>query len=186
MFEQLHNRWLALQSWWQELTPDSQAGIRGAGIILGAVLAAWVLRRVAARKLRAVHFDNLLRLPWAPPLARGQGEGGPSTPSHLLSILLQWSVWAAAVWWLATDNGWLGLAHALEQFASRVWSLVVVLVLALYLARVVAEQLIAVLQSPPLRDQLEVWWPRSDAKDPRPPQSSSWRGPWFTASWPCW
>ena len=39
MSDSLHEWWLTLHAWWQELTPDSQVFLRGVAVLFGAFLA---------------------------------------------------------------------------------------------------------------------------------------------------
>jgi hypothetical protein len=168
MSDSLPEGWFALQAWWQGLTPDSQVFLRGAAVLLGAFLAGLVVGRLACRRLRAANFDASLRAPWLPSAGGGRAEARPFTPTGLVSGLVCCTAWGGGVWWLATDRGWAALARTLEWVAGRVWSLVAVLIVALYLARFLAGQVIELLQSPPLGEKLDGWLPRpSGGGEPR-------------------
>jgi hypothetical protein len=167
MFEILRDAWLSLQAWWQSLTPDSQALLRDGAVLLGAFLAGQVLGRVVGQKLQATNFDASLRVPWSQPSTGELTESQTLTPTRMVGGLVRWTVWGAAVWWVAHQHGWAGPARALELIAGRVWVLAVVLVLALYLGRFVAEQLIDFLKSAPLEKKLEEWSPRAAGPEQR-------------------
>jgi hypothetical protein len=170
MSEALHESWLALQAWWQGLTPGSQAFLRGAAVLLGAFLAGLALGRIAGRRLRDRDFDASLRPPWLPSAGGRWAETWPFTPTGLVGGLACGTVWGAGVWWVATEQGqgWAPLARGLEWAAGRVWSLAVVLVVALYLSRFLAGQVIDLLQSPPLGEKLDGWLPRAGGdREPR-------------------
>jgi hypothetical protein len=123
---------------------------------------------VACRRLRARDFDASLRAPWLPPAGGGRAERWPFTPTGLVSGLVRFTAWGAGVWWLATEQGWAALARTLEWAAGRVWSLAAVLVVALYLARFLAGQVIEFLQSAPLSEKLDAWLPRAGGvREPR-------------------
>jgi hypothetical protein len=83
----------------------------------------------------------------------------PFTPSGLLSGLVGCTAWGAGVWWLATEHGGISLARTLEWAAGRIWSLTGVLLVALYLARFLAGQVLAFLPAAPLSDKLDRWLP---------------------------
>jgi hypothetical protein len=169
MWDNLHSGWLSLQAWWQSLPGEAQAALRAAGVLLGAFLVSWIAGGVVRRRLRAVGFDASLRVPWAPPPAPGAPQENRLTPTRLAVLLVRLSVWAAAVWWLANEQGWGGLARTLETVAARVWLLAVVVVVALFLGRFLAEQVLDVMQSPTLKDKWEKWLPRASGREQRPP-----------------
>src|SRR5438105_1239720 len=106
MSESLHEWWLTLQAWWQELTPDSQVFLRGAVVLLGAFLAGRLVGRIVCRRLRDHDFDASLRAPWLPPVGGGHTEARRLTPSALVGGLVCCTAWGAGVWWLATAHGW--------------------------------------------------------------------------------
>jgi hypothetical protein len=168
MSDSLREWWSVLQAWWQGLTPDSQVFLRGAAVLLGAFLVGQVVGRVAWRRLRARDFDAALRAPWLPPAGGGRAEARPFTPTGLVSGLVRFTVWGAGVWWLATDQGWAALARSLEWVAGRVWSLAAVVIVALYLARFLAGQILEFLPSTPLSEKLDGWLPRAGGlREPR-------------------
>src|SRR5262249_62143808 len=108
-----------------------------------------------------------LRPPWLPSAGGGRPEARPFTPTGLVSGLVRCTAWGAGVWWLATEQGWAG-ARTLEWAAGHVWSLAAVLVVALYLARFLAGQVIEFLQSAPLSEKLDGWLPRAGGgREPR-------------------
>ena len=168
MSDALHEWWSALQAWWQELTPESQDFLYGAGLLLGALLAGEVMGRLVRGRLRAQDFDASLRPPWLSPAGGTRGGPRPLSPSGLVGGLVRCTVWGAGVWWLAGEHGAAGLASALEWAAGRVWSLAIVLIVALCLARVLAGQVIEFLQSAPLGEKLDGWLPRAGGvREPR-------------------
>ncbi len=168
MSELLHDNWLALQAWWQDLPPDWQSLFRGAGVLLGALVVGRVLGGAAGRRLRAGNFDALLRAPWSSPTG-ARTEGRPLTPTSVAAGLVSLTVWAAAAWWLATEHNWPGFARGLELVVGRVWALAAVAAVALYLGRLLAAQLLDGLQAPPLRDKLERWLTPSGGREQRAP-----------------
>jgi hypothetical protein len=183
MFDSLSEWWLAFEVWWRELTPGSQAFLRGAAVMVVAFLAAEVVARMVGRRLRAGNFDGSLRAPWLPAPGAGRVGGWPITPSGLVSGLLRLTVWGVGVWLLATEQGWTAVAAGLEWTAGRVWSLAAVLIVGLCLARFVAGQLIEFLQSGPLSEKLDGWLPRAGAlgglgglREPRVPSVAALAG----------
>jgi hypothetical protein len=167
MSEDLREAWFTLQAWWQDLTPSSQAFLRSLAVLLGAFLAGLVVGRVVFRRLRARDFDASLRAPWLPKAREGPWS---FTPSGLVSGLVCCTAWGAGVWWLATEQGGAAFARALEWAAGRIWSLAAVLIVALYLARFLAGQVIELLRSAPLSEKLDSWLPR--AREDREPRVS--------------
>jgi hypothetical protein len=166
--DSLREWWFTLQAWWQELTPGSQDFLRGAAVLLGAFVAGQVLGRIAWRRLRSRDFDASLRAPWLPSAGGGRPEARSFIPSGLVSGLVRCTVWGAGVWWLAAEQGWAPLARSLEWAAGRVWSLAAVLVVALYLARFLAGQVIEFLLNTPLSEKLDGWMPRAGGgREPR-------------------
>ncbi len=168
MSESLREWWLTLQAWWQDLTPGSQAFLRGVAVLLGAFFAGQIAGRNVFRRLRDRGFDASLRPPWLPPTGEGPARAWPFTPAGLVSGLVCCTAWGAGVWWLATDHGGVPLARALEWAAGRVWSLAAVLIVALYLARFLAGQVIECLRGAPLSEKVESWLPRAgEGREPR-------------------
>jgi hypothetical protein len=120
---------------------------------------------MVSRRLRARDFDASLRASW---LAPADGGRAGFTPTDLVRDLVRCTACGAGVWWLATEQGWAALAHNLEWAAGRVWSLAVVLIVALYLARFLAGQVIKFVENAPLSDTLDDWLPRArGGREPR-------------------
>src|SRR5262245_41613744 len=117
MFEDLHYRWLSLEVWWYELPPNGQAFLRAVGIFVAAFLLAKFLGLIVRRTLRHGSFDAALRAPWLPSANKGQPDSSFFRPTRLLGILVKLSVWAGAVWLVANEQGWTGLARGLETVA---------------------------------------------------------------------
>jgi hypothetical protein len=167
MADSLHEWWSALQTWWHALTLESQVLVRGAAVLLGAFAVGQFLGHLAWRRLRARNFDASLRPPWLAATGAGRAEVRPFTATGLVSLLVRCSAWGGGVWWLAHEQG-SALAPALAWVAGRVWSLAAVVMIALYLARFLAGQVIEFLQSPPLSDKLEGWLSRPmGGREPR-------------------
>lgn len=168
MSNSLREWWFTLQAWWQELTPDSQGYVRDAAVMLGALLVGQILGPIVGRRLRAHEFDASLRAPWLPAANGLRVEARPFAPTGLVSGLVRVTAWGAGVWWLAKEHDWATLARTLEWAAGRAWSLAAVLVVALFLARYLAGQVIEILQSPPLSEKLDRLLPRSGGgREPR-------------------
>lgn len=167
MFDELFDQWLVVQTWWHELAADTQTFLQAVGVLLGSWLASVMVGSLVRRKLRAGNFDAYLRVPWAAP-ASGKVDDGPRfSPTRLIVVLVRWSVMGGAVWWLADHHGWAGLARTLEQVAGRIWSLALVVTVALYLARLATEQVLDILQSSTLREKFEEWLPRAAGREQR-------------------
>jgi hypothetical protein len=142
-----------LQSWWQNVTPETLALLQDGGLAFVALAAGWIVGSMAARVLRGRNFDATLRLP-------GSAYADPDraiTPTWIVGILVRLTAWAAVGWWLANKHGRTDLAHTLGLAISRTWSLVAVFVAALSLGSLMAQRLSECLGS----------GPRSDA-DPTP------------------
>ena len=167
MSEELYNWWLAVQAWWQELPPDVQTFLQSTGILLAAFVAGVILGGWAGRRLRAAGFDASLRPPWSPSTASGRSEAPTFTPTRVAGGIVRLTVWGCGVWFLAGRHGWTNLAGALEWIAGRVWSLALVTVVALYLARLCAEKLIDLVQNPPLKERWEAWLPPAAGRERR-------------------
>jgi hypothetical protein len=133
-----------LTTWWQNLTPEALDTLQDVGLVLAALLAGHVFGTVAARALRARHFDAALRLPGASPPAP-DGDGG-FTPSFVAGLLIRLTVWAGVAWWLAHKHGQVELAGTLELIMRRTWALALVLAAALGLGSLLARRLIDCLQ----------------------------------------
>jgi hypothetical protein len=168
MIDFLREGIFTLQAWWQDLTPTSQGFLRGVAVLLGAFLAGRFVGRLAFQRLRACDVDASLRAPWLPSASEWRAGASPFTPTSLVSGLLCCTVWGAGVWWVANEQGGVGLARTLEWAAGRIWSLAAVLLVALYLARFLAGQVIEWLPSPPLSEKLDGWLSRASGdREPR-------------------
>jgi len=131
-----------LQTRWQNLTPEVQAALQFGGVILAALVLGHVLGGIVARALRNRNFDAVLRLPGSthdPDPDRG------FTPSYVAGLLVRLTVWTAAAWWLAKQNGRIELAATLALVINRTWALATVLTAALTLGSLLANRLMACL-----------------------------------------
>jgi hypothetical protein len=136
-----------LQTWWLNTTPETQAALQIASVVLGALLVGHVLGALVARFLRTNHFDAALRLPGAsPPSPDAEGS---LTPTLVAGHLVRVTVWAGAAWWLAQQHGRTDIATKLGLVITRTWALATVLVAALTLGSLLANRLIECLQGLP-------------------------------------
>jgi hypothetical protein len=129
-----------LQSWWQNITPQTQANLQTGGVVLGAALGGHVLGSMVARALRARNFDAVLSLPTSapPPLEPDRGF----TPTVVAGILVRLTVWAGTAWWLARQYGQAEWADTLGLIIKRTWALTTVVVTALALGTLVTRRLV--------------------------------------------
>lgn len=166
MSDVLREGWFALQAWWLDLTPGTRVFLRGVAVLFGAFLVGQIVGRKSYRRLREAGFDAALRPPWLP--SAGRPGTSSITPAGLVSGLARCTVWGFGVWWLAAEHGGHTLARTLEWAAGRLWSLSAVLLVALYLARFLAGQLIDLLQNSRLNEKLDAWLPRASGdREPR-------------------
>lgn len=132
-----------LQSWWQNVTPETQAALQFGGVVLAAFLGGHFLGAIVARALRARNFDAALRLPSSSPPDPEADRG--ITPTFIAGLLVRLTVWAGAASWLARKHGRDDLANTLGLIINRTWALATVLVAALALGSLLANRLIACL-----------------------------------------
>jgi hypothetical protein len=133
-----------LQSWWESTTPEARMAAQEIGVVLLALIGGHILGGMVARALRGRHFDAALRVPAEEPDAdRG------FTPTFVAGLLVRLTVWAGAVWWLATKHGQIEFADRLGLVVRRTWALAAVLVAALALGTLLARRLIDCLQAQP-------------------------------------
>jgi hypothetical protein len=136
-----------LQTWWQNLNPQTQAAAQYGSLVLGALLIGHFLGGMVARALRARNFDAALRLPGSsPPPAEADRN---ITPSFLGGLLVRLTVWAGAAWWVLLQYGQTELAARLAMIISRSWAIATVLVAALTLGSLLARRLIDCLEVAP-------------------------------------
>src|SRR5262245_28835960 len=106
-----------IQSWWQELTPAVKSGIQIGCVLFVALLGGLILGSIVTRALRKKNFDAAMRLPGGTPSPQAlpptasfpahspAAEEHGITPTFLAGWLVRLSVWAAAVRWLAFQQG---------------------------------------------------------------------------------
>jgi hypothetical protein len=128
-----------VQTFWQELTPETQSAVQTGSVLVAALLGGHVLGSMVARGLRAKNFDAALRMPGASP--SGTPEHG-ITPTFVGGMLVRLTVWAAAAWWLAHTHGWTDVAATLKLALSRTWAVAAMLVAALSLGSLLSQRLI--------------------------------------------
>jgi hypothetical protein len=134
-----------VQSYWQNITPETQALLRTVGLVAAALLGGHLLGALVARGLRARNFDAVLRLPGSTP---GPDADRGITATFLAGVLVRLTVWAGAGWWLARQYGQPELATTLAQTIARTWALAAVLVAALSLGSLLAGRVLECLQLP--------------------------------------
>jgi hypothetical protein len=152
-----------LQTWWQQISPETQAVLPAVGVVLGALLGGYLLGKFVAGVLRARNFDATLRLPGAPPPGPEADRG--FTPTRVAGLLVQLTVWAGAAWWLARQHGQDQLAATLALVIGRTWAGAAVLVAALALASLLTRRLLDCLQGPAAAGA-EAWLPRAAGAAP--------------------
>jgi hypothetical protein len=128
-----------LQTWWQNITPETQANLQTGGWVLAAVLGGYFLGSMVARGLRARNFDAVLSLPTSSPPGPDAGRG--FTPSVVAGLLVRLTVWAGTAWWLAHKYGQVEFANTLGLIIKRTWAITTVVVAALALGSVLARRL---------------------------------------------
>ncbi len=129
-----------LQAWWHGATPETQAALQAASVVVAGLLAGHFLARLVGRTLRAHRFDALVRLPGAAPPAPDAEPG--LTPTVVAGHLVRLTAWAFAAWWLAHQNGRPEVATRIAVLISRTWALAAVLLAALTLGGLLARRLI--------------------------------------------
>ena len=148
-----------IQSWWQSQSAETHALIQNASIAVLGLIAGHFLGVMVARYLRGHRFDAALRLPGG--ASAGTATAAPGTPAppavetdhditptFIAGWLVRLTVWAAAFWWIAHNNGRVELAQTLSLVISRTWVLTAIVVGALGLGGLFAHRLVDCFPSP--------------------------------------
>ena len=125
-------------SYWNQLSPQAQGWVQTGGWLFVVLLGGHFVGSMVARGLRNKNFDLALRLPGA---ATVGGEHG-MTPTFFAGMLVRLSIWGAAAWWLAHNNGRVELAGTIGLVISRAWAVAAMLVFVLALGSLLARRLI--------------------------------------------
>jgi MFS family permease len=136
-----------LRTWWENTSPEMQAGVRDGGLALVALLGGHFLGAMVARGLRARNFDAFLRLPSSSPPSPETERG--FTPTFFAGVLVRLSVWAGAACWLANKHGYVDVGHTLWVIIGRTWAVAAMLVAALALGSLLAGRLLECLHGLP-------------------------------------
>jgi hypothetical protein len=152
---------------WHALTPEARFVFIAAGVLVATFIASTVIGWLVGRRLRAGHFDAAFRRPWLPAPVTVRPDAHAFTPTRLIVGLVRLTIWGAGLWCLARAYDWTDLIRWLPWFAGRVWSFVLVILVALYLSRVFSGKLVEVVQTSPLKHKLEEWLPAVGTREPR-------------------
>ncbi len=133
-----------LQSWWQNVSPETRALVVGGAVVLGALLGGHFLGVLVGRFLRARRFNSLFRVTLPAPDAVEDNRG--FTPTTLAGLLVRLTVWAGAVWWLVREYGRPELAESMAAMIGRIWVVTAALTAALALAGLLARRVIECLE----------------------------------------
>jgi hypothetical protein len=133
-----------LQTWWQNVTPETQALMKEGGLLLLALVGGHFIGGMVARGLRGRNFDAVLRLPGS-----AATDSKSFTPTFVAGLLVRFTIWAGALWWLAHRHGREELAGTLGMIINRTWALATVLVAAMTLGSFLARRLMDCLQGLP-------------------------------------
>jgi hypothetical protein len=134
-----------LQTWWQDITPETQAYFREGGLALAALLGGHLLGIIIVRILHARNFDGVFRLPSSSAFSAAGAVPG-ITPTFLLGVLVRLTIWAVAARWLVQKHGRADLANLIGLILSRAWALTAVLGTALAVGSLLARRLLECLQ----------------------------------------
>ena len=144
---------IAMESLASQVVPVLIAAVIGLAVSygLGRVLAAFLHRR---------HFDELFATPWKPAFGRKQSD------RWKVSTTIGWAVTLTGVvclvWGVAQYRGYPNnLITQMVQNCGQAWLLLLTTLIALGLARIVAEAVISVFQNQTIRNQLELFCPHS-------------------------
>jgi hypothetical protein len=129
-----------LQTWWQDLPPETHANIKDASLAVGILLGGHFIGSMVARGLRSRNFDGALRLPNSSPAGAATDHG--MTPTFFAGVLVRLSIWVSGAAWLAHQHGRPELGGSLVTVLSRTWAVAALLVAALALGSLLARRLI--------------------------------------------
>src|SRR5947209_14680039 len=114
-----------LQSWWNDVPPETRAYVWDGCVAFVALLGGFVIGGLVGRTLRGLNFDAAFDL------SGGAPGGGPAsrgfTPTRAVGLLVRLTVWAGAGWWFLDKYGRPDLAESLRLIGGRVWGLIVLL-----------------------------------------------------------
>jgi hypothetical protein len=137
-----------LQSWWNDLPPETRAYVWDGGVAFVALVGGFVIGRMVARTLRGLGFDAAFDL------SGGGPGGGPAgrgfTPTRAVGLLVRLTVWAGAVGWFLDKYGRPDLAESLRLIAGRVWALIALLAGTLAVGGLVSRRVTDLLQGSPI------------------------------------
>jgi hypothetical protein len=129
-----------LNTWWQNITPETRVVLQDVGLALAALLGGYFLGTMMARALRARNFDAIFRLAGSSPPGLEPDRG--FTPTLIAGLLVRLTAWAGTAWWLSLKHGQVELAGTLRLIIARTWGVAAVLAGALALGSLVARRLI--------------------------------------------
>jgi hypothetical protein len=134
-----------LQSWWQNLTPETRAYILDGAVALGALLGGHLLGKIVGSFLRAGRFNSLFRVTREAP--GGSDDERVFTPTMLAGLLVRLTVWAFAASYLLPKYGQAELAESISRKIGPVWAVAAALAAVLALAGLLARRVVEILDS---------------------------------------
>jgi len=134
-----------LQSWWQNLTPETRAYILDGALALGALLGGHWLGKLVGSFLRARKFNALFRVTREAP--GGSDDERVISPTMFAGLLVRLTVWAFAAAWLLPKYGQAELAESISRKIGPVWAVAAALAAVLALAGLLARRVVECLDS---------------------------------------
>jgi hypothetical protein len=129
-----------LQSWWQNLTPETRAYVLDGALAFGALLGGHWLGKLVGRFLRAGRFNALFRVTRQVP--GGTDDERVISPTMLAGLLVRLTVWAFAASYLLPKYGQPELAETISSKIGPVWAVAAALAAVLALAGLLARRVV--------------------------------------------
>ncbi len=150
--------WLAhLQQWWVSLSAKAQTLLTDAALLLLALVAGKFVGIVVKNWLRGWGVDRWLRSPWASVASQPKQK----TSADAIGYLCVGTVWAGALWGIATQHALTDIARTIGFVTGRVWTLALIISLTMGVSHWLSQTVAQALRAVPFKSWLEAHLPPS-------------------------
>ncbi len=150
--------WLAhLQRWWVSLSAKAQTLLTDAALLLLALVAGKHVGIVVKNWLRGWGVDRWLRSPWASVASQPKQK----TSADAIGYLCVGTVWAGALWGIATQHALTDIARTIGFVTGRVWTLALIISLTMGVSHWLSQAVAQALRAVPFKSWLEAHLPPS-------------------------